>query len=428
MDVPLRRAVDARAALALCCLAAVVTAGCLGGVLSDGPTTAPPSTADPAAAEVTSTDAGDPTDGTDDAHGRPYPETLPDGGAVLEGHIAALEAAERFTVVSNVTVRAEETTLVQRRTTAVDLATGRYNRTTRAAGGGRTDLYGRFGDSTVVRDVLVAGKERFFEHGGLDRRAVLADGVTADAFGDFEYAYEGTVAVDGERLHRYRADGPEQLRGTAVLGDLPAENVSAFARDVYVTAAGRLVRVETRMNYSHGGERSLRSTVRFEAVGATTVREPDWYDEGVRTVESRPRPDDVVTRTERHGAATLEVTGERWAVEGSRSALRLDEGRSRLYNDATNRSRVGAFHEVVVRLDDDEYETATLRVGYDESSVPDGDETGLVLVRYDRDLQTFVRVEAARHDEDANAFVVDDVGTGTYAAFHWETWVAAFGE
>ncbi|WP_254538034.1 DUF7537 family lipoprotein [Halomarina litorea] len=412
-----------RALAALLCAVLVVTAGCLGGLTGserDGTTTT-----DAPGTPVGTTDAPGGADETATADGRPYPATLPDGEAILARHTGLVEERGSVTVRSTFEFRSASVDVTQNTTIRSDLDAETYNRSIEHIDGLTAVTYGSFGEGAVEMSVLSTGKRRYHEARAVERRKALA-GVEAGAFDKYDFEYAGTVEAEGTTLHHYTVTSLDQVVvreiGT-VTGEVSPENISAFTRDAYFTEAGRLVRYEAHMVYDYGGERTVSQTLRVTDVGETSVEEPAWYDEAKRSIENRPRPDDVVTRTDSDRGATLSVTGERHAVGGQYTDVEVREPWfCCLYNEGTNASRASE----IVGLDLPEtYGESSLTVEYDESRVPDGDESGLVLVRFDREAQTFVRVEAT-HDAEANTFTLDSPAKADYAVFHWETWVAQF--
>lgn len=409
-----------RSVAALLCVVLVVTAGCLGGLAGTETPGGPVTTGD-AGTTVTGTADGDAA--TTD--GKPYPATLPDGEAIVAQHTGLVEERGSVTLRSVLDMRLDERELSQTIAVRTDLESGTYLHAIDHGDGQRTVSYGAFGEQAVEMNVISTGKQSYYESESVERwRAVV--GTRGGAFTKYDFEYAGTVEENGTTLHHYTVRSIDQVavreNGT-ITGEISPENVSTFTRDAYFTGEGRLVRYDAHIVYDNRGTRNVTQTLRITDVGETTVEEPDWYDEATDTIENRPRPDDVVTKTDSYRGATLSVTGERRNVGGQYTHIEVREPWFCCpYNDATNASRASPF----VGLDLPEtYSEASLTVEYDESRVPDGDESGLVLVRFDREAQTFVQVEA-EHDAEANTFSLDDPAKADYAVFHWVTWVAQF--
>lgn len=255
------------AVLALCVALLTVTAGC--GAFT-GPTTT----------EGTATD-GDPATTATTTGGPAFPTGFgPDGVvdalAALNGHTNVLVASSNFTFVFVSETRTPEETTNASLVNRVDADRRVVLRTVERA--------------DAVATQYVTGGTAFTRIDPRDDRAVqyrssaeqmrptatTARPLIAGLINGVDWTDPEQVSVDGEPAVRYRA--AELTNASAVL-EVGNDAVESFDATLVVAANGVVRQASYTATYSRDGQQVTdRVRLRFEAVGSTTVEEPNWVD------------------------------------------------------------------------------------------------------------------------------------------------------
>ncbi|MFD1515230.1 hypothetical protein [Halomarina rubra] len=270
-----------RRTLSLALVVVVCLAGCSGGVGNDAETRAPSSPA----AVPTDDPLEHPPDGLD-ATG------IDDPFALADAHTAAL-ANTSFTVRQNQTLTAANGTVLVDSTTTTRIASdhGRTRSTTNGTG----DVT-RFFDRPVTRvEGWYDGQRHYYRGVGPNGTAVVdvvrlgTPGQRAELALEPFYLGAETVSVTPAG-----SDLELRLRGPAGNLTVGGERVEVTQATVTVrlTNEGRVehYRIEFEGRLADAPETRVEGveTVRYSAVGSTTVERPDWFDE-TRGTTDEPR-------------------------------------------------------------------------------------------------------------------------------------------
>jgi hypothetical protein len=265
----------------------VTLAGCSGGPGDDG---------GDSDSDGTETDDGGPDDQAMSALGG-------SGEEVMQAHQAALEDQETFTVVVNTTL------------SNFDVGTGQ------AAGSDSGTIDGLFevdsttGETYGVMTIgstqgtmtieqysppneevsytrMEMGGQPFYsrtETGGVMQNASMPG--DASFFDAVEFESEGTVTRDGRTLEKYVVTGTDQVAEESVFGG----TVSDITMTVFVDqSTGLLSEVDWEYTYEgpDGQQADSEMRFRYEAVGSTTVTQPDWLEEAKSQADETQVPTD----------------------------------------------------------------------------------------------------------------------------------------
>jgi len=385
-----------------------VTAGCLGGIgpgdSGDGPTTRGTPT------EGTGTDGidgdgttagktddgtattGDGTtagDGDDDAPAVVAPPFDP--AALRSAHLSALRGAGSVTVRGNQEIRrvdgpgSVESSTVAR----VDMDSGaalvRRNRS-----GRETATYVAPNGTAYGRQVTATGETRILTPRlarDPNTSRIVAPSILGVANAT-DLTYAGRTSRGGVEGYVYEAEGPETA-GAALLESLNAsrEELNGYRLVVVLSPDGVVTYGELFLNVTtDDGTLVLRDRERFAALGETAVTEPDWVAEARRKA-ARPGPNDVVTErfaVDAPGGLVEEyVTAKKHSLDPGRALGPVVNENPVYRNDFLNRSRVGGLVRVYW-LSAEDVRRVRVVFHYDESNVPDGNESALTVVWDDR--------------------------------------------
>ncbi len=256
----------------------------------------------------------------------------------------------------------------------------------------------------------------------------------------FPESYAGTWFV---RSHLSSAEfTPERVTNrsgvpvvvlTASLSDVnerDGRNVTSFDATATVDRRGVVRSMSVDTTFVEEGE-TVTYSERFAVtdVGSTTVAEPSWVDTArardTRS-ESRSTPRGNVTRslTDERLGAVVTATGRPEAID----RLRISRWDHAFRDSETVRNAsVSSFVEVI---GDGRVERGTVTIAYDESSVPNGNESGLAVYRYNKSLQTFFRLNSTVDATDdtvtaTTSRLLEDGEYGNssaYVVFYAQTW------
>ncbi len=209
----------------------------------------------------------------------PYEAPLADGDAIAATHAAELEAAGNFTsrattrISVNGSLQVNRTTVARLNTDASTALVDRYSDRV-----GRITVYGDGAGGTYERQAPTRGPVRFGQPlASATMPSQYRRPGIAPLLGDVDYSYRGVTRVDGVRVHEYAATSPGQLDGIIGQDETGSAVTSTVDVRVFITPEG-VVRELTLLVEQRGTDRTrtLNSSLRFSAVGQTTVPEPDW--------------------------------------------------------------------------------------------------------------------------------------------------------
>lgn len=236
-------------------------------------------------------------------------------------------------------------------------------------------------------------------------------------------SYEGVRTVAGTRTHVYAAPTLDSFEADSegrIVG-YDAEKLTGASLRLFVAENGLVKRFELRVSTtSESGplEAHLRAT--YRDVGSTAVQRPAWLAEAKERVPTatRPNPAETVTEKVRDASlgATVTVTGPRYAVED----VELERQSGGIWDTGGDGYRKAQVSSLVLVRTPRDATPNEVAFSYDESAFS-GEESGLAVFRYDRERQTFVRLETTV-DEEANVARANVDGDGTYLVMHVETW------
>lgn len=400
-------------------VAFVVLAGCVGGVGDASETTAK-STVESTDSTVNRTNAANGT-------AEPNEHPLADGSTNRE-HAAALKNAGSFTVRTNVTMRGSESDVLPFRnvTTYADVSSGELLTRERTLFTGSSSTYAAPDGTQYRRVEQSVGGSPEYRRPTVTRNASdyldSAPGWFADAY---DYSYEGTTTLDGERVHVYTVTTVDQWEDpSAAPGTYGPENVTDLDVRTHVTDAGLVKQFTFHVEREYDGERvTTDMRIEFTDIGTTEVEPPSWLDEAERAFEARtttPDPSREVTETVRDESlgAAVTVEGPKYAVD--RFALDSPSHWPFLEDDGEGFREAQVSAAVSVRASSD-VELGTLELAYDGSAIPDADESDFEVYRYNETLQTFFAVETTV-DAESDVARIELDREGTYLVMHTPTW------
>lgn len=227
---------------------------------------------------------------------------------------------------------------------------------------------------------------------------------------------EGTVE-DGRSMVRLRATEPART----------AEGIEVHSLESTMAVDERGIVREYRLRVTATNRRGVNVTYRSEFeltdVGSTVVKEPSWL-ETAPGVRADGEPTRRQTYREPGADATVTLVGHPDVHSGFHVS---NPDRSSYTDDSPlERGRVSEYLAFSVSNDGARLDRVTITISYDESQVPEGGESELVLYRDDE----LVVVEGATVDaENGTATAtLDSLEDGSYLLLHYPTLVDAFGD
>ncbi|WP_232702454.1 DUF7537 family lipoprotein [Halobacterium wangiae] len=223
-----------------------------------------------------------------DTEAEPVYETPLDTETVTDAHVDALRDHGTFTVDVNATWRHGSSERVRREILVRgNLDTGAVYEH-QAARGDVQQTY-RFGNGTAYARFVSSGEVSYDSvTRGVGNATTYASGNLWGALELFTFDYAGTRAVDGERVHVYRADSldrsgefdPSNLGGGENVTVNRAEATLQFRED------GTLRHADYTLQFESDGESQLTSVdLHVQRLGDTDVSPPRWIPDARNATE-----------------------------------------------------------------------------------------------------------------------------------------------
>lgn len=418
-------------ALVIC----IVLAGCVGGSDNETQTTTVgevnPTTAVSDGSTVSPTDTTNAPITTERSESHPLSD-----GEIAADHAAVLRDAGNFTIQTNTTVRGsgEDEFGVLNSTVMADVYTGEVlSRLTTTRVDSQVTYVTPNGEVYQRMEIYKGGSPEYQQPPsgyGVDKYVESAPRWFLNAY---DYTYDGTTTLDDEPVHVYSVTSVEQLTNrSATSTRYDPDNVTDIDIQLFVTEAGLVRKLTYRLERESEGDRvTITRKKTYTGLGATAVETPSWLDEAKAAVESRttvPDPGQRVERTIRDESLGVAVTviGPKYAFDAS-GQLEIERQTGGLFDtggDGYRTAQVSTLVEVEFPLVSD-VNVTHIELSYNESAVPDGDEAGLNLYRFNWTRQTFVPVENTVDTED-DVVRADVQREGTYLVMHTPTWRELF--
>jgi hypothetical protein len=217
----------------------------------------------------------------------PVYETPLDESSLVADHVATLRDAETFTVVTNTTLSdSHDASYATRDHTRIRLSDGAMYSTER--GESVVQMYTLGNGTEFVRFAADDGVKYLRQRVADSQAEPLARAPAAHALALFDFEHAGVTARDGDRVHVYRASGPDTLNVSAVTA-LPRGERTVYAAKATLRVRSDGLVTFARLAYQVGTEdrkRTVEQTLRVSDLGETDVSPPAWLS--VARNETRP--------------------------------------------------------------------------------------------------------------------------------------------
>lgn len=222
------------------------------------------------------------------AQAGPIHETPLDPTTVGDAHVEALADAGTFTVVSNATQSAANTTRETGSVVRGDLSTGAVS--THSESGQQTvDRYA-FANGTAYQRLAMGDRVQFQQADQQMGNATQYARSSVESFVTlFNFTYDGTQTVDGSTVHVYEAPDAGSLNTSAPafsqINESMIDSANATLRvreDGVVTQATYEISVTAR-----GQSQTLTATQEYRAIGETDVSPPAWIGDAQQNATSQ---------------------------------------------------------------------------------------------------------------------------------------------